>query len=199
MPGPRRTCFALALLAGALALPGAAAAGDVFDFIPPGGRSLLIGAAGPNPAPPQVREILGGQRDAKQWLAYLREHRGALPGMAALGERELETLADYLAFNMPLPPTQLPGATLGANWARNLPPDGRDMALNYCQNCHVITVVVTQDKTREAWLGTMHKPSHTQVKLSEAQREALAAYLVRNAAIPIDQVPEELRVGGASY
>lgn len=45
----------------------------------------------------------------------------------------------------------------------------------------------------------MHKPSHKEVKLTEAQREALAAYLVVNAAIPVDQVPEDLRVGGASY
>ena len=45
----------------------------------------------------------------------------------------------------------------------------------------------------------MHKPSHIQIKLTEAQREALASYLVLNAAIPIDQVPEELRAGGATY
>jgi hypothetical protein len=45
----------------------------------------------------------------------------------------------------------------------------------------------------------MHKPSHIGIKLTEAQREQLASYLVLNAGIPIDQVPEELRAGGASY
>jgi hypothetical protein len=60
-------------------------------------------------------------------------------------------------------------------------------------------VVVTQDRTKEAWLGTMNKPSHIQIKLSKDQREALANYLVLNAAIPIEQVPEDLRAGGASY
>ena len=50
-----------------------------------------------------------------------------------------------------------------------------------------------------AWLGTMNKPSHTRIKLSREQREALASYLVLNGGIPIDQVPEELRAGGATY
>ena len=65
--------------------------------------------------------------------------------------------------------------------------------------CRVITVVVTQSRTKEHWLGTWHKPSHMGIKLTEAQREQLASYLVLNAGIPIDQVPEELRAGGASY
>jgi hypothetical protein len=45
----------------------------------------------------------------------------------------------------------------------------------------------------------MNKPSHVEIKLSPKEREALAGYLVLNAAIPIDLVPEELRAGGASY
>jgi hypothetical protein len=45
----------------------------------------------------------------------------------------------------------------------------------------------------------MHKPSHIQIKLTEAQREALASYLVLNGGISIDDVPKELRAGGASY
>ena len=45
----------------------------------------------------------------------------------------------------------------------------------------------------------MNKPSHIQIKLTKEQREALASYLVINAAIPIDLVPEDLRAGGATY
>jgi hypothetical protein len=37
------------------------------------------------------------------------------------------------------------------------------------------------------------------IKISPAQRDALADYLVLNAGIPIDQVPEDLRAGGATY
>ncbi|HEX7403118.1 MAG TPA: hypothetical protein VF287_03810, partial [Usitatibacter sp.] len=65
--------------------------------------------------------------------------------------------------------------------------------------CHIITVVITQDRSKTAWLGTMGKPSHVRIKLTPAQRDALANYLIVNAAIPIDQVPEELRAGGATY
>jgi hypothetical protein len=45
----------------------------------------------------------------------------------------------------------------------------------------------------------MTKPSHIMIRLAREQREALANYLVLNAAIPIDDVPQELRAGGASY
>jgi hypothetical protein len=111
----------------------------------------------------------------------------------------LTTLADYLAFNMPLPSGKAPADPNRANWQKLLPPDGRDLTLENCQFCHIITVVVTQDKTRDAWLGTLNKPSHVEIELTAGQREALANYLVVNGAIPVDLVPEELRAGGATY
>jgi len=190
----RDLLWPVALACGLQLLPLVARAGDIFDFIPSGGRTLLATALGAKPAPEALRAVLSARRDRNAWLAYLRGQPKDLPGMRGFSEREFATLADYLAFNLPLA-----ADFSSATWANRLPPDGRDLALDYCQNCHVITVVVTQDKSREAWLGTMHKPSHKEVKLTEAQREALAAYLVVNAAIPVDQVPEDLRVGGASY
>jgi hypothetical protein len=60
-------------------------------------------------------------------------------------------------------------------------------------------VTITQDRTREAWLGTMNKPSHIEISTTQAEREALASYLVLNAGISIEDVPEDLRAGGASY
>jgi hypothetical protein len=60
-------------------------------------------------------------------------------------------------------------------------------------------VTITQDRTKEHWLGTMNKPSHVEVKLTPQEREALASYLVLNAGISIEQVPQDLRAGGASY
>ena len=109
------------------------------------------------------------------------------------------TLANYLAFNMPLPVKSIPANPAKANWEKLLPPDGRDLVLNNCQFCHIITVVVTQEKTKDTWLGTMNSPSHIEIELSAQKREALAEYLALNAAIPIDLVPEALRAGGASY
>jgi len=177
------------LLPAALLCAAAAAwaAEDVFAFVPPGGRTLLAGVLASRPPAPEVNAMLAAKRTREEWQAWLRGHAGAMPALGKLSEKETATLADYMAFNLPTAP------------GKPLPIDGRDMVLDKCQGCHIITVVVTQDRAREAWLGTMNKPSHVQIKLSKEQREALANYLVLNAAIPIDDVPQELRAGGASY
>jgi mono/diheme cytochrome c family protein len=196
-----RSCARAALLlTGALLIfMLAAQAADVFDFIPAGGRTLLAKVLGSRAPDTEVRVLVSGKHTRDEWLGYLREHGKALPGVQALKEKELLTLADYMSFNLPLPAAKVPADPAKANWDKLLPLDGRDMALEYCQSCHIITVVITQDKVKSGWLGTMHKPSHIQIKLTEEQREALANYLVINASIPIDDVPEELRAGGATY
>ena len=171
---------------------------DVFEFIPPGGKTLLAEVARVAPAD-DVREILTGKRTRAEWEAYLKQRTADLPALRDLDETGIATLADYLAFNMPLPEASAPAYPGKADWTTVLPPDGRDLALENCQFCHIITVVVTQDKTQDAWLGTMNKPSHIEIEITPEQRQALASYLVLNGAIPIDLVPEELRAGGASY
>jgi len=172
---------------------------DVFAFIPAGGRTLLSTVLDSKPPADATRAILTGKHTREEWLADLRSRAAAIPALKDLTDVQLTTLADYLAFNMPLPADKLPADFAKADWPHVLPHDGRDMALQYCQSCHIITVVITQDRSREAWLGTMHKPSHIEIKLTQQEREALANYLVLNAGIPIDQVPEELRAGGATY
>lgn len=172
-------------------------AADVFDFIPLGGRSLLAGAlAGRNAA--DIQAVVAARHTRDEWVAYLKGHNAQFPAVQKLSDKQMLTLADYMSFNLPLS-AKAPSAPTQAAWEKALPLDGRDMALEYCQGCHIITVVVTQDKPKSGWLGTMHKPSHVQIKLTEPQREALANYLVLNAAIPIDDVPEDLRAGGATY
>ena len=109
-------------------------------------------------------------------------------------------MADYLSFHMPLPTNRMPAnPAANTDWTRTLPKDGRDLALDNCQGCHIITVVVTQDRTKTAWLQTMSTPSHAGIKSTPEEREELASYLELNAAIPIDQVPEDLRASGATY
>lgn len=187
--------LALALL---MPMADAAAAADVFDFIPRGGRTLLAQAITGHGADAEVSGLLGAKRSRDEWLAYLKGRSAALAGLKGLDEKQLLTLADYLAHNMPQP-IKAPARTTKADWEKVLPKDGRDFALRYCQGCHIVTVVITQARTRDAWLGTMSKPSHVQIKLDAAQRAALADYLVINGGIPIDEVPEELRAGGATY
>ena len=172
---------------------------DVFAFIPPGGKTLLTGIMRSGPPADEARALLTGKRDREDWLAHLRQRGTSIPGLNDLGEYEMATLADYLADNMPLPEANVPADLAAADWGKLLPRDGRDLAMENCQFCHIITVVVTQDKTRDAWLGLMNKPSHVEIELTPEQREALANYLVVNGAIPIDLVPEDLRAGGATY
>lgn len=183
----------------ALVAPLAAAAADVFDFIPAGGRTLLAQAIAGRSADAEVNGLLGAKRSRSEWLAHLKGRTGALAGLKGMDDKQLQTLADYLANNMPQPAIKAPARTTKADWEKVLPPDGRDFTLRYCQGCHIVTVVVTQSRTRDAWLGSLGKPSHIGVKLNPAQREALADYLVVNGGIPIDEVPEELRAGGATY
>jgi hypothetical protein len=184
----------------AVALPFLAlAAGDVFDFIPSGGRTLLSQALAGRAADAEVNALLTGKRSRDEWLAHLKGRRSAIAGLQKLDDKQLLTLADYLAHNMPQSAVKVPAPPTLANWEKALPQDGRDYTLNYCMGCHIVTVVVTQSRTKDAWLGSLGKPSHIQIKLKPDQREALASYLVINAAIPIDDVPEELRAGGATY
>lgn len=194
-----RRILCIAACAAGLAVAAAWAAEDVFAFIPSGGRTLLARVLQPRTPAEEVRSLLSAKRSREEWVAYLRGRGAQLPELRKLGDKELQTLADYLAFNLPLPAARIPADPARAAWDKLLPMDGRDMTLEYCQGCHIVTVVVTQDRTKEAWLGSMNKPSHVQIKLSPPQREALASYLVLNAAIPIDQVPEALRAGGATY
>jgi len=186
-------------LAALLFAPLPAQAADVFDFIPAGGRTLLAKAFASRPPADEVKALLGAKHTREEWLSYLRDHSKAITGLQRLSDKELLTLADYLSYNMPLPPSKIPANPAQANWEKVLPPDGRDFTLDYCQSCHIVTVVITQKRSKDAWLGSMNKPSHVQIKLTREQRDALASYLVLNAAIPIDQVPEELRAGGATY
>lgn len=165
-----------------LAAAPALAQDDVFAFIPDGGRTLVRNLLDAHPAAlPQ----LATPRSATDWTAAISD--GTLPGADALDEWQRQTLADYLAFA---------GAVTDP---ATLPWDGRDMTLEKCQSCHIVTVVITQSRSREAWLGTMHKPSHIGVPLTEEERGQLADFLVVNGGIAIDDIPPELRAGGASY
>jgi mono/diheme cytochrome c family protein len=196
-----RICLGALLLASLLAAPLLAATEpeDVFAFVPDGGRTLLVKIMHSQPGREEARALLTGKRTREEWVKYLRGHTAAVPALKVLDEKALATLADYLAFHMPLPAAKVPADLAKADWPKLLPQDGRDLTLENCQFCHIITVVVTQDRPQAHWLGTMNKPSHVEIELNPRQREELANYLELNGGIPIDLVPEDLRAGGASY
>ncbi len=175
-------------------LPLSAQTPEQLTFIPAAGRTLLIDIANSKPPADELKGLLTGKRSREEWVTYLKAHAQALPASQRLSDKQRLTLADYLSFHMPLPANQVT-----ANLARTLPKDGRDLTLDNCQGCHIITVVVTQDRSKTHWIGTMSTPSHSVIKITPKEREELASYLELNANIPIEQVPEELRASGATY
>ena len=192
-------CGVLIVCSALLVNPLLAETKDVFAFIPAGGRSLFAEVIASHPPADELQAILTGKRTRAEWVTFLKSKVKTMPALQKFSEQEQITLADYLSFNMPLASRQGPADLAKADLEKALPPDGRDFALEKCQGCHIITVVITQVRPVPAWLGTMNKPSHARIKLSLEQREALASYLVLNGGIPIDDVPKELRAGGASY
>ena len=188
------TCALAAMLSGYLVQQLAAQTAEQLKFIPAGGRTLLTDVVNSKPPAGELSALLTGKHSRDEWSNYLKARGQGVPALQKLSEKERLTLADYLSYHMPLPANQV-----SANLARNLPKDGRDLALEHCQGCHIITVVVTQDRTHTAWMGTLTTPSHAVIKMTPAERDELASYLVLDAAIPIEQVPEELRAAGATY
>ena len=195
-------CALAGMLSGYLVDRLAAQTAEQLTFIPAGGRTLLTAIATSKPAAPadEVKPLLTGKRSRDEWSSYLNARSQAIPAVQKLSDKERLTLADYLSFHMPLPANQVPAnPAASTDWTRTLPKDGRDLALANCQGCHIITVVVTQQRTKTAWLGTLSTPSHAVIKFTPAERDELASYLELNGGIPIEQVPEELRASGATY
>ena len=193
-------CALAGMFSAYLVQPLAAQTAEQLAFIPAGGRTLLTNIATSKPPPAdELKPLLTGKRSRDEWSSYLKAHNQAVPALQSLSDKQRLTLADYLSFHMPSPANQVPANLTRTDWTRTLPKDGRDLALDHCQGCHIITVVVTQERTKRAWLGTLSTPSHAVIKITPEQREELASYLELNAGIPIEQVPEELRASGATY
>jgi len=193
-------CALAGIFSACLVQPLAAQTVEQLAFIPAGGRTLLTDIAASKPPPAdELKPLLTGKRSRDEWSNYLKSRNPAVPALQSLSDKQRLTLADYLSFHMPLPASQVPANLTRPDWTRTLPKDGRDLALDHCQSCHIITVVVTQERTKSAWIGTLSTPSHAVIKFTPEQREELASYLEVNAGIPIEQVPEELRASGATY
>ncbi|MFN3938647.1 MAG: hypothetical protein ACK4KW_13845 [Gemmobacter sp.] len=187
---------AVAALALSVAMPAPAQDEDpIFGFIPGGGRTILAGLLDAGAPDAVVSQMLETDRDAEAWAEWIGDNRDAVPGLSGLDEWQAMTLAAYLHNTAPVPAAGLAGEDL----RRAMPRDGRDLIMRYCQSCHIITVTVTQERTREAWLGTLNNPSHVEIAIDARERREMADYLVLNAGIPIDLIPPPLRAGGASY
>ena len=162
----------------------AQAAGEDNAFMPRGGRALLIELLGTPPDRAELRTISQARRTEPEWRDFVAARKNTLT------ERELATLAAYLAVNMPLPDDDVKRDNL----ASTLPPDGRDLAWSECQSCHSLFAShLTQRRNAQGWRNMFLSPFHRELKMTPQQREEFARYSALNMPMKIEDVPQDLR------
>lgn len=174
----QRVPLLLAALAAACGLLAHAAGAEDFNFMPKGGRVLLLETVGASTA--QLGPVTQQKRTEAEWRAFV-DSQGKLPG-----ERERATLAAYLAVNLPLAnPLQD---------AKQLPRDGRDLAWEECQSCHSLFAgYLTQARAAVGWRNMFLSPFHRQMKMTPQEREEFARYAEINMPMKVEDVPPDLR------
>src|ERR1035437_5347432 len=164
-------CALAGMFSSYLFQPLAAQTAEQLAFIPAGGRTLLTNIATSKPPADELKPLLTGKRSRDEWSSYLKAHSQAVPALQSLSDKQRLTLADYLSFHMPSPANQVPANLTRTDWTRTLPKDGRDLALDHCQGCHIITVVVTQERTKGAWLEPLTTPIHAVINFPPGRGE----------------------------
>lgn len=180
MTSARLHALALAAAVGAAGLALAAGNATTSDFMPKGGRALLLEIVGSSSA--KLRDVVQQKRTEAEWLQYAKEQARARP----MTEREQATLAAYLAVNMP--------AADAVQGAAALPLDGRDLAWERCQNCHsLFSGYLTQAGSATRWRNEFQFPFHRNLKMTPQEREEFARYSEINMPMKVEDVPDDLR------
>ena len=162
----------------------AQAAGEDNAFMPKGGRALLLDLLGAPANLAELRSVAQARRTEPEWRNFFTARKQALT------EREFATLAVYLAVNLPL----TEDAAKRDDLAAALPPDGRELAWNGCQNCHSLFAgYLTQDRDLQAWRNIFLSPFHRDLKMTPQEREEFARYSALNMPLKIENVPPDLR------
>ena len=159
-----------------------------YNFMPKGGKTLLLEILGSPADADELRKIAVTRRSEKEWGDALAERTKALT------EQQQRTLAAYLAVNVPLPEAVLAQAEKQGNLATVLPRDGRELAWEECQVCHsLFTSHLMQDRDVQAWRNMFQSPFHRELKMSPREREEFSRYSSINMPMKIEDVPRELR------
>ena len=157
-------------------------------FMPRGGKTLLIQLLGHPLDTVELRQIAKSKRNAEEWQASL------VPKTSAMNDRERRTLSEYLAVNMPLTKQTLATAEKQGDVVAALPPDGQELAVNYCQFCHsFFSGYLMIERDVQGWLGTFETPFHREIEMTEKERETFARYSAINMPMKFEDVPEDLR------
>ena len=111
----------------------------------------------------------------------------------SLDEVTVQTLAGYAALNLPLDQSALSEAA-EEELTDLLPPDGKDLSIAQCQFCHsLFSGYLMHDRDRTGWKGTFKAPFHTEIPMTEVERDTFASYSALNMPLSFEDVPPELR------
>jgi hypothetical protein len=159
-----------------------------FNFMPKGGKTLLLELLGAPTDRVELRKIAETRRSEAEW-------RATLPVSAKnLDEQQQRTLAAYLAVNMPLAASAIQTIEKSDDAAAALPRDGRELGWNECQSCHsLFSSHLTQDRNLQGWLNMFQSPFHRELKMTAREREEFAHYSTINMPMKIENVPQDLR------
>lgn len=178
----------LALAASAALVAGAcqALAQSDFSFMPDGGHQILVRVVGVSRS--ELITVISSKHSDAEWAMLLE------PNASKLTPQELETLASYLAVNMPVAADELTNVHDLAQISALLPPDGKELAIANCQFCHsFFTGYLAHDRDTEGWRSIFKAPFHKELPMDEKERETFARYSAINMPIPYEKVPEDLR------
>ena len=165
-----------------------ALAQESFDFMPKGGKTLFVDVFGAAPDAATRDEMAAAARGEAHWSDLLAKRN------TGLGDKELRTLAAYLAVNMPLPQGALDAAAKVGDIAAALPADGRELAWSGCQSCHSLFAgYLTQDRDLPGWQNMFQSPFHRELKMTARERDEFARYSAINMPMKFEDVPEGLR------
>jgi hypothetical protein len=180
---PARLLLSLGLASLAVA---ALAQGDDYGFIPPGGRTILLGLLGEKDGA-ALSKIAAREASAEEWQAWATERD------PALGETELATFAGYAELNFPLDADGLAALAETEN-ASGLPPDGKDFAVAQCQFCHsLFSGYLMHRRDETGWRAIFKSPFHSEIPMTEVERDTFARYSALNMPLRFEDVPPELR------
>lgn len=184
-----RRCFRSASVLGLAALLLAMAARaqvDQYAFMPSGGRTLLLELVGQDDGN-ALAEIAARDQSADEWRAW------AVSKKPDLDKTSLATFAGYAELNFPVGEGVLTKLADTADGAL-LPQDGKDLAIAQCQFCHALfSGYLMHDRDETGWKSTFKSPFHSEIPMSEVERDTFARYSALNMPLRFEDVPPELR------
>ncbi len=157
-----------------------------YEFMPPGGRTLLLGLLARDGGAP-LADVAARSESAEAWLEW------AAAQDSEMKETALSTFAGYAALNFPLNDVLLKTIAETGD-AVLLPADGKDLAIAQCQFCHALfSGYLMHDRDEVGWKGTFKAPFHAEIPMTEVERDTFAHYSALNMPLRFEDVPPELR------